>query len=112
MSEDRQEYAGRYESRWVEINLYRTGGGRYVVAITYRTLCDREAERNTVRVTEDLDGVAEILQNHKPIPPGIGYPSGPEFEVEQAGLVATLWHMYEDRASDVLLHFGELERLK
>lgn len=49
--------------RWHEIELYLTAGGKYVVAVGYRTLHEGELPDDSAVVLDTENDVAEFLKN-------------------------------------------------
>lgn len=57
----RSSSAAPGKTRWAEISIYRTVGGKYIVAGVGRTTEDGEVDRHWTQVCERPDGVIERL---------------------------------------------------
>ncbi len=58
-----REITGRESERWHEIELYLTAGGKYVVAVGYKTRREGELPHDSAVVLDTEDDVAEYLKN-------------------------------------------------
>ena len=56
-----REHSGPKSNRWTEVRIYRTGGGRYVVATTNRTQWQGEWDKHDATVCETLGEVMDAL---------------------------------------------------
>jgi hypothetical protein len=59
---DNHFVAGRDQSRWRELTLYETAGGRYVLAKVQRTRCQGERDGYTSHVFNKPDELAGLLE--------------------------------------------------
>jgi hypothetical protein len=92
---------GRQErTRWHELRLYRTDGGRHILAIGYQTRWQGEHAHSEAEAVR-LSALGEYLDTHNPLASLVGYPSRPEYDDRQAQLEQQL-------AADFAVVCGEL----
>ncbi len=101
-------YAGHKHSRWINLALYRTRSGRYVIAVTYCTRCAGEPDWHAVLPVQNAAGVGDALRTFDPIPPELTELLGLVDPQGEPPIVGTLRRMYEDRTSGVLMSLGEI----
>ncbi|GBD23003.1 hypothetical protein HRbin29_00653 [bacterium HR29] len=53
---------GREQTRWWQLEVYRTAAGRYVLVAAYRTAWQGERDEVTADVLDDLGQVPELLE--------------------------------------------------
>lgn len=94
---------GQERSRWFELSLYRTAGGKYIAAIAFRSLWQGERDDERAAVCETAEAVRDELTIRDPIPPGIGYPDGPAYAEKQRRLLEGLRRDYEALVSDLFV---------
>jgi hypothetical protein len=110
---DTRETQGDGQNRWNEVAIYRTAGGRYVVAIEYHTQWQGEAgTREAHALGPDLADVAECLRTTIPVPEGIGYPPGDQYADRQARMEASLRRRWEAMVGRILSEIGAAERIE
>lgn len=97
---------GATSARWHELAIYRTGGGKYVVAIGYRTRWQGEHNHDEVLVEDTAEGAAEIIRSTVPTTHLIGYPLGEQYAEKQARIERAICAAYEAAASEVLAALG------
>lgn len=68
-----QTNQGPDQSRWTEIRIYRTKGGKYVVVVVGRTQWQGEHDRRAAYVCEGKKGVIDALFQDDPYAEGEGY---------------------------------------
>ena len=56
------EHQGPQNSRWSEIDIYRTDSGKYIVAQVYRTRWQGEEDSHRAEVCESAAAVLELLE--------------------------------------------------
>lgn len=95
------------DNRWHEIRLYRTRGGQYVLAITFRTRWQDEQERLYAIVCNSPDEVRNKLTDYTPVPDGIGYPDGPAYREKQARLMTNLTIRYKALVTELFEGLGD-----
>lgn len=90
-------------NRWHELAVYRTEGGRFVLAIEFHSRYG-EGPIFTAETFDSLIGVAERLAGWNPVPAGVGFPAGDHYRDKQAKLEARL--DFEFRAAATSLWAG------
>lgn len=98
---DGERQAGREQSRWHELAVYRTDGGVFVVRIAYRTRWEGELHRDEAEAATAAE-VAAVLRHYNPAAPVQGYPPGDAYAERQARLVANVRRRYESQVSEIL----------
>lgn len=101
--------AGKDQTRWHEVAVYRTTSGRYVVAIAFCTRWEGEEDWYTAAVCDTLDAVAEALEYHDPLAHLVGFPSHPTFADKQRALEDTLADRWASILSRTLADLGIVE---
>lgn len=111
---DTREHQGDGQNRWHQVTIYRTAGGRYVVAVEYHTQWQGESDRyDAVALGVGTPDVAELLRMYDGvIPPGIGYPPSPNFADRQARMEASLRSRWERMIGVLLDRIGAEERVE
>lgn len=59
-------YQGPLNTRWTEINVYRTEAGAYVVRIVHRTRWEMEQDQHAAIFAESPEEVFKALRDHFP----------------------------------------------
>jgi hypothetical protein len=95
-------HAGREQNRYHELAVYRTAGGKYVVAVGYRTRWQGETDHDSAEIVDAPTNVAGVLRDYDPTGHVGGFPAGPAYAEKQARLLADLRRRYDDQVSDVL----------
>jgi DNA topoisomerase IB len=100
---------GQEQSRWHNIKVYRTTGGKYVLAIQYRTRWTKSKHEENNEVARD---VAEVLPNSGALTSRllgydacaavVGFPPLPSFQHKQERLLASVRDRFAAQVSDVL----------
>jgi hypothetical protein len=95
-------YTGREQTRWHNIAIYRTAGGKYVVSIQYRTRYQGETDHDAAEVIAQPSGVEATLREYDPIAIVRGFPANDHYADRQARLQTDIRQRYEAQVSDVL----------
>ena len=111
---------GKGRNRWHGVEVYRTAGGKYVLAIAYRTQWQGEQDHREAVVLGSLDEAAEQLRATVPtlhlegyrtllanVSPGRESP----YRARQADLEAQLTRDWQHLAAEVLETIGVEERI-
>lgn len=107
-----RDLQGDGQNRWHEVTVYRTAGGRHVVAIEYHTQWQGERDTHEAHALgTDLAEVAECLRTTMPIPTGIGYPPMPQYADRQARMETSLRGRWEKLVGGLLADIGADERI-
>jgi hypothetical protein len=107
---DSRQQQGPCQTRWYELALYRTDGGKHVVAINYRTQWQGELARDEAHVCESLAEAVEVLRSTIPELPMHAFPPGARFDEKRAHTEGAVRACYESAIS-VLLENVEPERI-
>lgn len=99
---DGQYAAGQNKNRWHELAVYRTTGGKYVVAIKYRTIWQGELDHDFAAVASDPKEAATLLREYDPTTYVVGYPIGEAYAEKQDRLMRDLTMRYQSQVSEVL----------
>jgi hypothetical protein len=95
-------------NRWHDVAVYRTAGGRYVVAVCYQTRWEGESNVAWAAATDDAGNLELLLREAEAeVLDGavLGYPPG--YEAKQARLLLDLRQRYADRVREVLAAIPE-----
>lgn len=101
----------REHNRWHEIQVYETAGGKYIVAIAYRTIWEGEADHSYAEVCDEPTKVADVLREYDPIKFVVGYPAGSAYAERQARLIQDIQLRYDTLVSEVLSDERFAERI-
>ena len=93
--------AGRDQTRWHDLALYRTAAGRYVLAVEYRTLWEGELGHTFAEIV-DLADVARRLGEYDPTACIQGLPARPDHADRQARLLDGIRQRYNVQVSELL----------
>jgi len=93
---------GTEQNRWHVIELFRAQGGKYVLAISYRTLWDGESHEHTVAVCESPSAVIHELESFDPTAPVKAYGSNPAYAEKNAQLRDGVRMRYATQVSEIL----------
>jgi hypothetical protein len=105
--------SGRQEqTRWTDLTVYRTEGGKLVAEIVYRSTWQGESDEHRAIVCDDERGLIDALRDYHPVPEGIGFPPGAQFVAKQARLEAALRRDYDERVTAVLETIGAEVRIE
>jgi hypothetical protein len=104
--------AGKECHRWHQVNVYKTKGGKVVVAVAYRTCWKGELEYQDAVVLDGVDEAATFMENYIPPNTGtVGYPPVPQFAERQARLLADLDRAWKELVGEVTTKIGAVERI-
>ena len=103
---DTRTREGFGQSRWHELALYRTEGGRYVVALGYRTQWQGELPVDWAWTAADEAEAVRYLREHDPMTGVMGFPPGRQYEERQERLQADLHLRYDTAVSEILEAIG------
>ena len=99
---DSRQQQGPCQNRWYELALYRTDGGKHVVAIGYRTQWQGELHRDEAHVEDALAGAVEVLRSTIPELPLHGFPPGEHYDAKRAHVEGAVRACYEHAISELL----------
>lgn len=91
----------RSHARWYDLRVYRTSGGKFVVASEYHTN-HREPEFVYAVVVPNVNGVVEQLLAYDPVLSVRGYPAGERYAERQARLLDNVRLRYQSQVSEIL----------
>lgn len=97
------------QSRWHKLALYQTEGGRYIVAVGYRTQWQGELPVDWAWTAADEAEAVRLLRAHDPMAGVMGFPPGRQYEERQERLQADLRLRYDTAVSEVLQAIGPEE---
>lgn len=96
----------RKNPRWHDVDLYRTGAGRYVLHVRYRTEWKDEVGFDEAAVLEGPGDVAALLNGMDPTGHVQGFPPGPQFEAHQRRLLAEVRARFDRGVVDLFAQLG------
>ncbi len=99
---DSRQPQGPCNNRWYELALYRTDGGKYVIAIGYRTQWQGELPRDEVHIEATAAGAVEVLRSTIPELPMHSMPLGDRYDEKRAHIEANVRACYEHAISELL----------
>jgi hypothetical protein len=93
---------GRENNRWHELRLYRTGGGRWVAEVAYRTRWQGELDHDVAEVAATPAELAGWLRTEvDPLEAVRGYPAGDAYAEKQRRLENDLRLRFDRLATDL-----------
>lgn len=99
---DGERQRGKENTRWHELGVYRTEGGKFVLRIAYRTRWQGELDRDDAVILDRPEKVAAALQGYDPCAAVEGYPPGDHYAQRQARLMDDVRRRYETQISELL----------
>ena len=105
-------HGGKERNRWIDLRLYRTRAGAYVVERVLRTMWQGEQDVHEAVVCESAEVVVEAIRGWDPAQLPIGYPPGEQYTERQARLLGELRAIYRARATTVLQALDVSERVE
>ena len=99
---DGQRQFGKEHNRYHEIAVYRTDGGKYVVAIRYHTHWQGEAHHDFAIAVDTASEAADEFRNHEPTSHVGGYPVADNYAEKQQRLLADIRARYDAQVSEIL----------
>jgi hypothetical protein len=96
-------------SRWHEIELYRTEGGKWVAVVKFLTRWQGEDNRFSAEIFDDADSAIAWFRSHSPIDGLIGYPPGDVYEIKQHRLEKQLSQRYQTAISELFARVPEAD---
>lgn len=85
-----QASSGPLQNRWHDVKVYRTRGGKYVLAVRAASIWAGESDLHWAEVCDDAGKVLESMKGHDAMPDSWGYPAGHQFVEKQAALARAL----------------------
>lgn len=105
-SADSSVRGGNDSTRHHELALYRTIGGKYVIAIGYRTRWQGEHNHDAAIVCDSPEEATETLRSTLPTEHLMGFPPGDHYAEKRARVERDLCLRFEKAASTVLRVLG------
>jgi hypothetical protein len=99
---DGERQGGKEQNRWHELAVYRTAGGKYVIAIRYRTRWQGELDHDTAQIVAAPAGVATELMAYDPCAAVQGFPAGAGYADRQERLLLDIRRRYDAQVSEIL----------
>ena len=99
---DGERQSGKEQTRWHELAVYRTVGGKFVVRIAYRTRWQGELDHDDAAIVDRADKVAAALREYDPTAHVGGFPPHASYAERQAWLLADIRRRYEEQTSEIL----------
>ncbi len=79
-----KQHQGPLQNRWHELAVYRTAGGKFVGAVTFRTVWQGESDRHTAEHADTPAELVDALTVYDPTGEWEGYPDRPEYAERQS----------------------------
>jgi hypothetical protein len=95
-------YAGRDQSRWHAVKVFRTAAGRHVVSIVYHTQWQGETNTHQVEIVDALHDAVARLRAFNPVADVIGYPPTEAYSDRQSRLIEDITRRWRDLLTEVL----------
>lgn len=95
-------FNGQDINRFHVLQIYRSDGGRFVVAIEFVSRWQGEAGANEAHVCRSGDDVRRVLREYEPIGDRVGFPDKPEFADRQRRLTTAIREQYDACVSELL----------
>lgn len=106
-------HRGPQENRWHDLSVYRTRGGKIVLAVRYNTCWQGEHDHHDAEVFDAPSDLADYLQAYPALRAVAGYPPGvKDYEDKQRRLKHALQAAFERAVSRLLDDVpGAVERI-
>jgi hypothetical protein len=99
---DGEWQAGRDHTRWHDIAVYRTGGGKYVVTISLRSRYENEIGYDYADIVAEPAQVEAVFRGYDPCARVRGYPDGAHYAERNARLMANIRARYDAQVAEIL----------
>jgi hypothetical protein len=93
---------GPCQTRWHELDLYRTESGKYVVAIAYRTQWEKELPEDLAYIEDSVEGIVDALRSATFELPLYAFPPGEQYDERRAHVSGAVRKCYEHAVSELL----------
>lgn len=112
--QDSKSHQGPRQNRWHELALYRTDGGKLVAAVGFKTIWQREEDRETVFVCDNEKALIDSLQHDfDPHAGWQGHPHGVHDGERKNALIAeAVCGGYAQAVADLLASAGIVEPIE
>ena len=100
--EPRSGKKGKDPQRWHELAIYRTSGGKFVLAITYRVEWKGEQNHYFATRLPDVPSVVAAIRNCDPVAHVIGFPPGEMYAERQQRLLAEIRQRFDAQVGELL----------
>lgn len=91
---------GKDPQRWHELTIYRTSGGKFVLAITYRAEWKGEQSHYSAEIIPDVPSVVAAIRKYDPIAHVRGFPPGEMYAERQQRLLAEIRQRFDAQVGD------------
>lgn len=109
-SSDGERQGGKEHTRWHELAIYRTAGGKYVAVISFRTKWQGELDHDEAEPLATPEEVARYFRVWRPTQFVAGFPEGQHYAARQEKLLADIANRYYEQVSE-LLSGGEFDEV-
>jgi len=99
---------GRDASRWHEIRIYGTSGGRFVAEIRGGTMWEGEEAVSTLEIADTAGALVAILRDYDPTAHVLGFPPGPAYAEKQQRVLDDLRVRYEAQIGEMLAEHADI----
>ncbi len=96
-----KQHQGPLQNRWHELAVYRTAGGKFVAAVTFRTVWQGESDRHTAEHADTPAELVDALTMYDPTGEWDGYPDTPHYAEKQARIQVAVTDGYRRALSEV-----------
>lgn len=100
-------FMGKDQNRWHEITIYKTVGGKYVLAVAYFTRWQGEGNHYKAEVYDTITETINALEFVDPLEHLIGYPPHPQFADKQLRIEEDLRQRWDVLISEILKNIPE-----
>jgi hypothetical protein len=102
--------AGREQTRWHDITVYKTVGNNWVVEIGYVSRFQGEVGHQQCDVVATPQEIVNVLVSYKADQYVKGFPGDKTYAERQGRLLADVWNRYQAQVTEILCEMPECAR--
>jgi hypothetical protein len=93
---------GKDPQRWHELVIYKTAGGKFVLAISYRAEWKGEQSHYSADILPDVASVIAAIRKYDPVSHVRGFPPGEVYAERQQRLLAEIRQRFDAQVGELL----------
>lgn len=107
-----QTESGPCNTRYWNIEVYRTKAGKWVLALAWHTSWQGEEDYFEALAFEHAYAIAQTLERANPTARLVGFPPGPSYADKQARLIDAITTRWGAQVAEILGHLGVAEEVE